>query len=129
MQAADVQGHDAPPNEAPSALAAPKVKASSRFHSAVGIQEIACVKRNCKCYFCEDTLTKGSTKFVYAFNKSRPARSIHPGCVFSMDASAAKNSIQLLEELLAGDSLTAATRAVCVKALSVLQPVVQAAAT
>ena len=93
----------------------------------MGIHELAFVKRKCLCYFCQDALEKGSMKFVYAHHKAKPARSIHTGCVFSMDAGAAKNSIPILQGLVASRSSTAAAaaaaKAACVKALSVLQPV------
>ena len=130
IKAADVKGQDAPASEMPSAKSSLPVKPKSKgahFHKHVGIQELGTVQRKCKCYFCEAALEKGSVKFVYAFHTAKPARSIHTGCVFSMSELAAKNSLDTLQGLLASGSVNADAKAICKKALSVLQPIAGAA--
>ena len=75
-----------------------------------------------KCYFCELPLEKGSPKLVFDHHRSKPARSIHPGCVFSIDASLKQNSYEALRKQVVQGGLDADARAVCQNAMDILQP-------
>eukprot|EP00435_Cladocopium_sp_Y103_P047979 s1002_g14.t1 len=95
----------------------------SYFHQKTGILSMGHVKRaGVKCYHCTSSIDKAELRFEFAFDKRKPARSIHTGCLVQMDSEARKNSLETLEGLLMS-CLSADERSHCEEAVAVLRSV------
>ena len=105
---------------APSGSAARAVAA--RFQAKLGVQELCKVKRKgTLCMFCDGELPKDSWKFIIAWKKNKPNKSMHVTCVPAMDRECAQNSMGVLREMQTADNISAEEREICGEALASLQ--------
>ena len=93
-----------------------------RFQNTLGIQGVGRAQRKgMQCLHCSLAIQKSELKFVYSFKTSKPARSIHVGCLAQIPQQAARSSAENLRWLLATDTkLDREARAACEEALATL---------
>lgn len=95
---------------------------SSFFNSSLGITDVSFVsRRNMFCYHCNSALAKGDVRFVYAFNKKKPPRSIHTSCLAQIPKAEIPNSISCIEKHLDSTTIPDLQSQACREALSVLR--------
>ncbi len=94
----------------------------SFFQRELGITDMTVVSRKgMRCLHCEGELPKHSMRFVYAFKRTKPPRSLHPSCVAQILPDAIPNSIRFLESTMIQDGRSQMEQNICQDALNVLK--------
>ena len=106
-----------------------KVKpGSSFFQRELGITDLSpVVRKGMRCYHCDGELPKHSMKFVYAFKRTKPTRSLHPSCIAQILPEAIPNSIRFLESAMIQDGRSQIEKNICKDTLDVLKAMPSAA--